>query len=424
MNKHQNSSVILALLAIILSLCISCDQRKNNRPSMTPENTEAQNLLEKRHQLADAERKLDILFDGIASKLFTIQKNGALSLSYDDSGTSEKVGIYLPLKVTFNQIQYAAFKNSLCGILKPVCIRERTGAVTKDVLDEFENQKSESFPWDANEYTITFIDVDDNENGSYTSYSIPTLLIRKIFLGIEPNYLSKPCVLFEFNTTDGKAQRGVCYEDYDIPGNMEGKCKAEELRFHVRGRTSLIFFNHMMNNNSPRSLFTSKEYTQELRVFEKTLQNLQSCNISMLSGTGADFAEALRDGNTKYIQKLADKEYYVPAMLVLAENEGNKRYYHMAALLGNSTAQAKTGWKNAGLGLAIAYDSNGQYIVQSVQAGLPVEEGAIITTIAGKELKDMKPADVSELLGSYKPGKKVTLKFTDGKKVRLQFLLP
>lgn len=160
--------------------------------------------------------------------------------------------------------------------------------------------------------------------------------------------------------------------------------------------------------------FTSREYKATFTFSEDEIRAMKACTIKVYTGKQAKYIWATINNDKDDMKSLA-WEYYLPAMLAMAEQFKQTEWFHRAALIGNSYAQKKAGWNNAGLGFDIqeSYQAD-LFCVGSVQKGIPVKRGLALKKINGQNIPT-RAKELSQLIGSFSPGTTVSIEFSNGK---------
>ena len=373
--------------------------------------TDLGNLLNRRKALATAEKTLEYIFQDIGSKMYLAKKKGDFSLDQDDELDTDSVKIIINYELSFNTSEYAKFEKRLKNLLKKVAIAETSGTGSYDTihtrwddgrLNEFYNSKE----WPKGTKSIVFCNEyyeQDKKNYSYRCFAVPQQIYDKI------NKLEQTFSILVFN--------------FEIKGQKE------PIKYYIQPSLAFFFtegYNYRMVTKEFRNWmkakvpgyewlnFTSREYKATFTFSEDEIRAMKACTIKVYTGKQAKYIWATINNDKDDMKSLAWK-YYLPAMLAMAEQFKQTEWFHRAALIGNSYAQKKAGWNNAGLGFDIqeSYQAD-LFCVGSVQKGIPVKRGLALKKINGQNIPT-RAKELSQLIGSFSPGTTVSIEFSNGK---------
>ena len=380
--------------------------------------TDLGNLLNRRKALATAEKTLEYIFQDIGSKMYLAKKKGDFSLDQDDELDTDSVKIIINYELSFNSSEYTKFEKRLKNLLKKVAIAETSGTGSyDDIHDKWNtnsclrkfNESETSNEWPAGTKTIAFCDEyyeHDQKSYRYQCFAVPKQVYDKINQLI-PTF-------------------GTLVFDFTIKGKKETLKRyiQPELNFFTKktyGNRSTIEFRNWMEAGVPGYKwlnFTSREYKATFSFSEDEIRTMKTCSIKAYIGQQARYI--WYSWKDEYeMRKLAD-ENYIPAMIAMAEQFKQTEWYHRAALMGNSYAQKKAGWNNAGLGFDIRVQGtygDDLFYVESVRKGIPVKRGLALKKINGQNIPT-RTKDLSQLIGSFTPGTTVSIEFTNGKIIK------
>ena len=381
--------------------------------------TDLGNLLNRRKALATAEKTLEYIFQDIGSKMYLAKKKGDFSLDQDDELDTDSIKIIINYELSIDTSEYAKFEKRLKNLLKKVAIAETSGTgsyedihtkwITNSCLRKF-NESETSNEWPAGTKTIVFCD-EYYEHGKksyhYQCFAVPKQVYDKI-VQLTPTF-------------------GTLVFDFTIKG------KKETLKRYIQPRLSFfisdsygdrqtIEFRNWMEAGVPDYKwlnFTSREYKATFSFSEDEIRAMKACTIKVYTGKQAKYICATIN-NDKNNKKSLAWEYYLPAMLAMAEQFKQTEWYHRAALMGNSYAQKKAAWNNAGLGFDIRVQGTYRsdlFYVESAQKGIPLKRGLALKKINGQNIPT-RTKDLSQLIGSFTPGTTVSIEFTNGKIIK------
>ena len=377
--------------------------------------TDLGNLLNRRKALATAEKTLEYIFQDIGSKMYLAKKKGDFSLDQDDELDTDSVKIIINYELSFNTSEYTKFEKRLKNLLKKIAIAETSGTGSyDDIHDNWNtnsclrkfNESETSKGWPTGTQTIAFCDEyyeHDQKSYRYQCFAVPKQVYDKIDQ-LTPTF-------------------GTLVFDFTIKGKKETLKRyiQPELNFfkhaHYGNRSTIEFRNWMgAYIQDSWSYFTSQEYKATFSFSEDEIRTMKTCSIKTYIGQQARYIWYSCTKNDYRMQELAN-ENYIPAMLAMAEQFEKTEWYHRAALMGNSYAQKKAGWNNAGLGFDIRVQEiygDDLFYVESVRKGIPVKRGLALKKINGQNIP-ASAKDLSQLIGSFSPGTTVSIEFTNGK---------
>ena len=376
-------------------------------------------IIRRRQELYQINERIADLFKGLPEKIYLGVRKGMFEISQQDNASTSNSTLQMTYELRFNNAEYAKFEKRLKNLLKKVAIAETSGTgsyedihtkwITNSCLRKF-NESETSNEWPAGTKTIAFCD-EYYEHGKksyrYQCFAVPKQVYDKI-VQLTPTF-------------------GTLVFDFTIKG------KKETLKRYIQPRLSFfisdsygdrqtIEFRNWMEAGVPDYKwlnFTSREYKATFSFSEDEIRAMKACTIKVYTGKQAKYICATINNDKNNMKSLA-WEYYLPAMLAMAEQFKQTEWYHRAALMGNSYAQKKAAWNNAGLGFDIRVQGTYRsdlFYVESVRKGIPVKRGLALKKINGQNIP-ARAKDLSQLIGSFTPGTTVSIEFTNGKIIK------
>ena len=374
-------------------------------------------IIRRRQELYQINERIADLFTGLPEKIYLGVRKGMFEISQQDNASTSNSTLQMTYELSFNTSEYTKFEKRLKNLLKKIAIAETSGTGSyDDIHDNWNtnsclrkfNESETSKGWPTGTQTIAFCDEyyeHDQKSYRYQCFAVPKQVYDKIDQ-LTPTF-------------------GTLVFDFTIKGKKETLKRyiQPKLNFFTKetyGNRSTIEFRNWMGACIQNSwnYFLSREYKATFSFSEDEIRTMKACTIKVYTGKQAKYICATINNDEDDMRSLAYN--YLPAMLAMAEQFEKTEWYHRAALMGNSYAQKKAGWNNAGLGFDIRVQEiygDDLFYVESVRKGIPVKRGLALKKINGQNIP-ARAKDLSQLIGSFTPGTTVSIEFTNGKIIK------